>query len=166
MSYIGNQAENKVSPAFMRETLSPDGSATYFDLLHDVPGYNAESLLVTVNNVIQEPVNAYTIINDGNNRPRRLNFGVALASTDSLYVIHRGSGEVYHTPPANSVGATALQDNLKSGTVDSFTATAAQTAFTLSEIPLNAESIKCKRITIVGGDFNAEVGSGILSVIF
>ena len=92
MSYIGNQSENQVSPAFMRETLSPDGSATYFDLIHDVPGYQAENLLVTVNNVIQEPVNAYTIINDGNLRPRRLNFGVALASTDTLYVIHLGSG--------------------------------------------------------------------------
>ena len=92
MSYIGNQAENKVSPAFMRENLSPNGSATYFDLIHDVPGYQAENLLVTVNNVIQEPANAYTIINDGNNRPRRLIFGVALASTDTLYVIHRGAG--------------------------------------------------------------------------
>jgi len=172
MSYIGNQAENKVSPAFMRETLSPDGSATYFDLIHDVPGYNAESLLVTVNNVIQEPVNAYTIINDGNNRPRRLNFGVALASTDSLYVIHRGSGEVYHTPPANSVGATALQDNLKSGTVDSFTATAAQTAFTLSEIPLNAESIHVyvngiyqkptTNYTVTGSSTTLTLSSGIL----
>ena len=118
MSYIGNQAENKVSPAYMRETLSPDGSATYFDLIHDVPGYQAENLLVTVNNVIQEPVNAYTIINDGNLRPRRLNFGVALASTDTLYVIHRGAGELYHTPPSNSVGTSALQDNLKSGNVD------------------------------------------------
>ena len=141
MSYIGNQSENQVSPAFMRETLSPNGSATYFDLLHDVPGYQAENLLVTVNNVIQEPANAYTIINDGNNRPRRLNFGVALASTDTLYVIHRGAGELYHTPPSNSVGTSALQDNLRSGNVDSFTATAAQTAFTLSEIPYNAESI-------------------------
>jgi len=172
MSYIGNQSENKVSPAFMRETLSPDGSATYFDLLHDVPGYNAESLLVTVNNVIQEPVNAYTIINDGNLRPRRLNFGVALASTDSLYVIHRGSGEVYHTPPANSVGATALQDNLKSGTVDSFTATAAQTAFTLSEIPLNANSIHVyvngiyqkptTNYTVTGSSTTLTLSSGVL----
>ena len=172
MSYIGNQAENKVSPAFMRETLSPDGSATYFDLIHDVPGYNAESLLVTINNVIQEPVNAYTIINDGNNRPRRLNFGVALASTDSLYVIHRGSGEVYHTPPANSVGATALQDNLRSGNVDSFTATAAQTAFTLSEIPLNAESIHVyvngiyqkptTNYTVTGSSTTLTLSSGIL----
>ena len=136
MSYIGNQAENKVSPAFMRETLSPDGSATYFDLIHDVPGYQAENLLVTVNNVIQEPVNAYTIINDGNNRPRRLNFGVALATTDSLYVIHRGSGELYHTPPANSVGTAQLESNLKSGRVDQFAGSAgasSNTVFTLSE---------------------------------
>ena len=172
MSYIGNQAENKVSPAFMRETLSPDGSATYFDLIHDVPGYNAESLLVTVNNVIQEPVNAYSIQNDANNRPRRLNFGVALASTDTLYVVHRGAGELYHTPPSNSVGTSALQDNLRSGNVDSFTATAAQTAFTLSEIPLNAESINVyvngiyqkptTNYTVTGSSTTLTLSSGIL----
>ncbi len=144
MSYIGNQSENRVSPAFMRETLSPDGSATYFDLLHDVPGYQAENLLVTVNNVIQEPVSSYTILNDGNNRPRRLNFGVALASTDTLYVIHRGSGELYHTPPANSVGTTALQSNLRSGNVDQFVGSdgaSSNTVFTLTETVLNAQSI-------------------------
>ena len=172
MSYIGNQSENQVSPAFMRETLSPNGSATYFDLIHDVPGYQAENLLVTVNNVIQEPVNAYTIINDGNNRPRRLNFGVALASTDSLYVIHRGAGELYHTPPSNSVGTSALQDNLRSGNVDSFTATAAQTAFTLSEIPYNAESIDVyvngiyqkptTNYTVTGSSTTLTLSSGVL----
>ena len=172
MSYIGNQAENKVSPAFMRETLSPNGSATYFDLAHDVPGYNAESLLVTVNNVIQEPANAYSILNDGNLRPRRLNFGVALASTDTLYVVHRGSGELYHTPPSNSVGTSALQDNLRSGNVDSFTATAAQTAFTLSEIPYNAESIHVyvngiyqkptTNYTVTGSSTALTLSSGIL----
>ena len=136
MSYIGVQAENQVSPAFMRESLSPNGSATYFDLLHDVPGYQAENLLVTVNNVIQEPASSYTIVNDGNNRPRRLNFGVALATTDSAYVIHRGSGELYHTPPANSVGTAQLESNLKSGRVDQFAGSAgasSNTVFTLTE---------------------------------
>jgi hypothetical protein len=136
MSYIGVQAENQVSPAFMREALSPNGSATYFDLLHDVPGYQAENLLVTVNNVIQEPASSYTIINDGNGRPRRLNFGVALATTDSAYVIHRGSGELYHTPPANSVGTAQLESNLKSGRVDQFVGSdgaSSNTVFTLSE---------------------------------
>ena len=172
MSYIGNQSENQVSPAFMREVLTPNGSATYFDLLHDVPGYQAENLLVTVNNVIQEPASSYTIINDGNNRPRRLNFGVALATTDSAYVIHRGSGELYHTPTSNSVGTSALQDNLRSGNVDSFTATAAQTAFTLSEIPLNAESINVyvngiyqkpiTNYTVTGSSTTLTLSSGVL----
>ena len=172
MSYIGNQTENKVSPAFMRENLVPNGSATYFDLIHDVPGYQAENLLVTVNNVIQEPASSYTIINDGNNRPRRLNFGVALATTDSLYVIHRGAGELYHTPPANSVGTSALESNLRSGNVDSFTATAGQTAFTLTEIPLNAESIDVyvngiyqkptTNYTVTGSSTALTLSSGIL----
>ena len=144
MSYIGVQAENQVSPAFMREALAPDGSATYFDLLHDVPGYQAENLLVTVNNVIQEPASSYTIINDGNGRPRRLNFGVALATTDSAYVIHRGSGELYHTPPANSVGTAQLESNLKSGRVDQFAGSAgasSNTVFTLSESAGSVDTI-------------------------
>ena len=51
MSYIGNQSENKVSPARMREYVTGDGSATHFDLSHDIPGYGAENLIVVVNNV-------------------------------------------------------------------------------------------------------------------
>ena len=51
MSYIGNQSENKVSPAKMREYVTPNGSATYFDLSHDCPGYQAENIMVWVNNV-------------------------------------------------------------------------------------------------------------------
>jgi len=144
MSYIGVQAENQVSPAFMREALSPNGSATYFDLLHDVPGYQAENLLVTVNNVIQEPASSYTIINDANGRPRRLNFGVALATTDSAYVIHRGSGELYHTPPANSVGYAQLESNLKSGRVDQFAGSdgaSSNTVFTMTETVAGVNSI-------------------------
>ena len=91
MSYIGNQSENKVSPAKMQEYITPDGSATYFDLSHDIPGYGAENLIVVVNNVIQEPASAYTILNDANGRPRRLNFGVALATTDTCYVIYQST---------------------------------------------------------------------------
>ena len=89
MSYIGNQSENKVSPAKMREYVTGDGSATTFDLSHDIPGYGAENLIVVVNNVIQEPATAYTITNDANGRPRRLDFGSGnvLATTDTCYVI-------------------------------------------------------------------------------
>ena len=144
MSYIGNQSENKVSPAKMREYVTPDGSATYFDLSHDIPGYGAENLIVVVNNVIQEPASAYTILNDANGRPRRLNFGVALATTDTCYVIYQATGQIYHTPPANSVGYSQLEANLRSGRVDQFAGSdgaSSNTVFTLTESALNANSI-------------------------
>ena len=144
MSYIGNQSENQVSPAKMREYVTPDGSATYFDLSHDCPGYQAENIMVWVNNVMQEPAVAYTIINDANSRPRRLNFGVALATTDTCYVIYQSTGQIYHTPPANSVGYSQLEDNLRSGRVDQFVGSdgaSSNTVFTLTESALNANSI-------------------------
>ena len=144
MSYIGNQSENKVSPAKMREYVTPNGSATYFDLSHDIPGYGANNLIVVVNNVIQEPASAYTIKNDANGRPRRLDFGVALATTDTCYVIYQSTGQIYHTPPANSVGYSQLEANLRSGRVDQFAGSAGatdNTVFTLTESALNANSI-------------------------
>ena len=144
MSYIGNQSESKVSPAKMREYVTPNGSATYFDLAHDIPGYQAENIMVWVNNVMQEPASAYTIINDANSRPRRLNFGVALATTDTCYVIYQSTGQLYHTPPANSVGYSQLEDNLRSGRVDQFAGSdgaSSNTVFTLTESALNVNSI-------------------------
>ena len=146
MSYIGNQSENKVSPARMREYVTGDGSATTFDLSHDIPGYGAENLIVVVNNVIQEPATAYTITNDANGRPRRLDFGSGnvLATTDTCYVIYQATGQLYHTPPANSVGYSQLEANLRSGRVDQFAGSAgasSNTVFTLTETALNVNSI-------------------------
>ena len=146
MSYIGNQSENKVSPARMREYVTGDGSATTFDLSHDIPGYGAENLIVVVNNVIQEPASAYTIKNDANGRPRRLDFGSGnvLATTDTCYVIYQATGQIYHTPPANSVGYSQLEANLRSGRVDQFAGSAgasSNTVFTLTESALNVNSI-------------------------
>ena len=146
MSYIGNQSENKVSPARMREYVTGDGSATTFDLSHDIPGYGAENLIVVVNNVIQEPATAYTITNDANGRPRRLDFGSGnvLATTDTCYVIYQATGQIYHTPPANSVGYSQLEANLRSGRVDQFVGSdgaSSNTVFTLTETALNVNSI-------------------------
>ena len=141
MSYIGVQSQNQISPQFSREVITGTGTDTY-TLIQDVPGFNADNIMVVVNNVIQEPNNAYTITEDTNGNPRILNFnGTNLASTDECYVQHRGVGTLNMTPAAGSVNAAALQDNLRSGNVDSFTATAGQTAFTLTETPLNAQSI-------------------------
>ena len=143
MSYIGIQSQNQISPQFSREVINGDGSATSFTLIQDVPGFNADNIMVVVNNVIQEPVAAYTIKEDASGNPRVLDFGTGnvLSTTDDCYVQHRGVGTLNMTPAAGSVNAAALQDNLRSGNVDSFTATAGQTAFTLTETPLNAQSI-------------------------
>ena len=143
MSYIGIQQQNQISPQFSREVINGNGSATQFTLIQDVPGFNADNIMVVVNNVIQEPVAAYEIKEDANGNPRVLDFGAGnvLSTTDDCYVQHRGVGTLNMTPAAGSVNAAALQDNLRSGNVDSFTATAGQTAFTLTETPLNAQSI-------------------------
>ena len=146
MSYIGySQAANHIAPPHIREVLSPDGSATYFDLQNDVVGFHEENVIVVVNNVIQEPHASYTIKNDANNQPKRLDFaGVALASTDSLYVIHQGTGTIYNTPAAGSVTKTSMAANLVSHVVDKFAgsdATSGSTILALSETPTNADAI-------------------------
>ena len=145
MSYIGVQAQNHVSPAFHREVVTPDGSASFFDLVQDVPGFNADNVLVVVNNVVQHPFDSYTIKADANGNPRRLDFaGTVPASTDIIYVTHRGVGSLNMTPAAGSVDSVALADNLRSGVVNSFTgsqATNSSTQLTLTEAPLNAQSI-------------------------
>ena len=143
MSYIGIQSQNQISPQFSREVINGDGSATSFTLIQDVPGFNADNIMVVVNNVIQEPVAAYEIKEDADGNPRVLDFGSGnvLSTTDDCYVQHRGVGTLNMTPAAGSVNAAALQDNLRSGNVDSFTATAGQTAFTLTETPLNVNTI-------------------------
>ena len=145
MSYIGVQSQNHVSPAFHREVVTPDGSASFFDLVQDVPGFNADNVLVVVNNVVQHPYDSYTIKADANGNPRRLDFaGSVPASTDVIYVTHRGVGSLNMTPAAGSVDSVALADNLRSGVVNSFTgsqATNSSTQLTLTEAPLNAQSI-------------------------
>ena len=147
MSYIGVQSQNHVSPAFHREVVTPDGSASFFDLVQDVPGFNADNVLVVVNNVVQHPFDSYTIKADANGNPRRLDFaGSVPASTDVIYVTHRGVGSLNMTPAAGSVDSVALADNLRSGVVNSFTGSqhsvvSGNSTFTLTETPLNAQSI-------------------------
>ena len=146
MSYIGySHSANHIAPPHIRETLTPNGSATYFDLMNDVVGYHEENVTVVVNNVIQEPYASYTIINNGAGQPRRLDFaGVALASTDSLYVIHQGIGTMYNTPAAGSVTKTSLASNLVSHVVDKFLgsdATNSSKTLALSETPTNRDAI-------------------------
>ena len=53
MSYIGIQSQNQVSPQFSREVITGTGTDTY-TLIQDVPGFNADTILLVGINVSHE----------------------------------------------------------------------------------------------------------------
>lgn len=150
-NYIGVPYVNQVSPSFPKEdfTGSQFGSvtgayATYsnaIELSVEVPGANAENILVVLDNVVQEPDVAYTVHENSSNQPTILNFSEAPSSTASIYVVHRGIGSYNMKPPGGSVGSTELAANLKSFTTDTFTGDGSTTSYALSETPPNANSL-------------------------
>ena len=141
MSYIGASIENRVSPQFLKEDFTGDGSATTFTLTNEVPGGSSQNVMVVVNDVIQEPDVAYTITDDASNSPKIISFTGTPASGDSIYVIHRGLTSIFHKPATGSVGANELDTTLKTFTTDTFTGNGSATAFTLTEVPANSTQI-------------------------
>ena len=141
MSYIGASIENRVSPQFLKEDFTGDGSATTFTLTNEVPGGSSQNVMVVVNDVIQEPDVAYTIADDASNSPKILTFTGTPASGDSIYVIHRGLTSIFHKPATGSVGANELETTLKTFTTDTFTGNGSATTFTLTEVPANSTQI-------------------------
>ena len=91
-----------------------------------------------VDNVIQQPLEAYTIT--GANYTT-LQFSEAPAAGAVVYVLHQGNATQFVAPSTGSVGASALADNLRNFTVDTFTGNGSDTAFTLTETPISANSI-------------------------
>ena len=79
MSYIGVQATNRLSPSFVKEDFTGDGSTTQFTLTNEVPGGNEDNVMVVLSNIVQEPTSAYTIIDDSDNLPKILKFDSAPA---------------------------------------------------------------------------------------
>ena len=150
-SYIGINAPNRISAAFQKEDfLGSDlstitvGSASYtnaYELDTDVDGSNSENLYVVMDNVVQEPDVAFLIHENSSSQPRILQFTSSVASTASIYVVHRGIGSMSMKPPTGSVGADQIATNLKSFTTDAFTGDGSTTAFTLTETPAVANSV-------------------------
>lgn len=146
-SYIGVPFVNRVSPNFLKEDFSGsnlstvNGHANSYELTTEVPGANAENLMVVLDNVIQQPDVAYVIRTNSSNEPKILNFQGTVTSSASIYVIHRGIGGFSMKPPTGSVGADELATNLTSFTTDTFTGDGSTTAYTLSETPPNANSL-------------------------
>ena len=66
-SYIGVPFVNRVSPNFLKEDFDGsnlstiNGHANSYELSAEVPGANAENLMVVIDNVIQQPDVAYII---------------------------------------------------------------------------------------------------------
>ena len=79
MSYIGVQATNRLSPSFVKEDFTGDGSATQFTLTNEVPDGNEDNVMVVLSNIVQEPTSAYTIIDDSDNLPKILKFDSPLS---------------------------------------------------------------------------------------
>lgn len=150
-NYIGVPHLNRISPSFVKEDFLGSnlsnitvGSVTYtnaYELSIDIPGSNTENLLVVLDNVIQEPEVAYVIHENASQQPRILEFQGSVASTASIYVVHRGVGSFQIKPPTGSVGANELASNLTSFSTDVFIGDASTSAFTLSETPTATNSV-------------------------
>ena len=141
MSYIGVQSTNRLSPSFIKEDFTGNGSATQFTLVNEVPGGNEDNVMVVLSNIVQEPTSAYTIIDDSDNLPKILKFSAAPGNGEKIYVVHHGIGTYTRKPAPGSVGVNELETGLKSFTTDTFTGNGSTTAFTLTESPTNTNSL-------------------------
>lgn len=108
MSFIGNYVPTVASS----QDLFPDlqffngnGTTTTFQLNRQVR--SAASMLVTINNVIQAPIDAYSI-----NASNQIVFtGAPTTGTNNICVIHQPFFNTIGTPPVNSVGSINLSRN-------------------------------------------------------
>lgn len=133
MSYIGVSIENKVAPNFVKEDFVAGGSSADFTLTFEVQGANPENIMVVLNNVLQEPTVAYSVVNDASGNAKILRFTETPPSGDDIYVVHRNHSQLVRTPPTNSVGLTQLQSALQTFTNDTFTGDGSTVAFTTSK---------------------------------
>lgn len=138
MAYIGyNPSQLAVAP-FAVKSFTGDGSTTTFTLDQSVPGANEANVEVFVENVQQNPVDAYTIGGALNNS---LIFSEAPVTGAVIYVIHKGESTYNLQPSTGSVTAATLDPVLRNFTVDNFTGNGSATTFTLTDTPYSANSI-------------------------
>jgi len=138
MAYIGyNPSQLAIAP-FATKYFTGDGTTTTFTLDQSVPGANEANVEVFVENVQQNPVDAYTIGGALNNS---LIFSEAPVTGGAIYVIHKGEATYNLQPSTGSVTATTLDPVLRNFTVDNFTGNGSATTFTLTDTPYSANSI-------------------------
>jgi hypothetical protein len=123
-------------PQLDAERFSGNNSAVAFTLSRQV--VSPTDVDVIVENVRQEPIVAYSIVNGST-----LTFTEApQTGTNNIYVIYRGSGmSNYAFVPDGSISYAKLANNIRQFNVDNFTANGTGQTFTLSETPATANTI-------------------------
>jgi hypothetical protein len=135
--YIGSYPSDRTSGAKPRDEFTGDGSTVNFTLSQEVPGGFESNVLVIVDNVLQQPVESYTIGGDN----ITLQFSEAPASGAVIYVLHQGTATYQMIPVVGSVTPDKLSENLRNFTVDTFTGNGSTVAYTLTATPASANSI-------------------------
>jgi len=144
MAYLGNNNlpfdPLRSNPQLDAERFSGNGSTTGFTLSKGVN--SVTDVTVVVENVIQEPTVAYTVVGS------QLTFTSAPPSgTDNIYIIYRRYDAAGVFVPDGSITFAKLANNIRSFTQDLFTANGSGRTFTLSENPVNANTVS---VTIDG----------------
>ena len=111
MPYIGYTPPDRFNSAFMKETLTGDGTAGPYILAHEIASGHATHIEVFVGNVRQEPTSAYTIGGLGNNLHKELTFTEVVPNGEPIYLVHKGESTAVISPDANSVGTAQLKDD-------------------------------------------------------
>ena len=138
MSYIGNAP---ISAAFLTDTFSGTGSQTAYTMT--VAPANTSSIIVAVTGVLQDP-STYSVSGT------TLTFSAAPPSgTSNISVRYLGI-------PASGVTTTAYR------TVTNFTATAAQTSFSVPSYTVGYIDVYRNGVRLVSTDFTATTGTTVV----
>ena len=101
MGYVGNEPSVNFT-SFAKQDITGDGGANY-TLTHAVA--NANEIEVFVNNVRQEPTDAYSVSGTA------LTMTGNVASSDNFYVIYLGKAIQTTVPPDSSVSTAKIADS-------------------------------------------------------
>ena len=131
-NYIGNQPSYGEFKRLDSISSSFNGSTTTFNLTYNsvsTPVGDASQLIVSLNGIIQEPLNSYTLGVGGSS----IVFSSAPVSGDTCFIMYiGGAGGTVTTISDGSVTASKLDASLKDYYEDEFTANGSTTDFTLS----------------------------------
>ena len=122
------------NPQLDAERFSGNGVTTTFTLSKSVN--SVTDLEVVVENVLQEPTVAYTVIGT------TLTFtGAPPSGTNNIYVIYRRYDAAGVYVPDGSITYAKLANNIKTFTQDLFTANGTGQTFTLTDTPADANTL-------------------------